>query len=167
MFSRGANKNSVIASMESYNSLGVVNYNETDHFNFYNLRSSLGEQEAIYLTDELKTYVDVYFQQVEDDFITNPGKNTKTIQRLEARQCEAADFGDKPWLVDFYESWDGFSIVCPHNPEGQAFKLEGDANKMHAKYFEFVIDRCVDVPGKPQKCKSPTDINKFIDVLQV
>ena len=36
-----------------------------------------------------------------------------------------------PWEIEFFESWKGFSIICPDIAEGDSFKLEGDQNKMH------------------------------------
>jgi hypothetical protein len=55
-------------SIESFEKLGTINVNETEHFVFYNLRDQMGSQKPIYLSEELSTYVDIYFTQVSDDW---------------------------------------------------------------------------------------------------
>ena len=106
---------------------------------------------------------------MSDDYISNPGKNTQIKKRYEARNCTPEEFGSKPWEKAFYDSWDGFSIICPDIPEGEHFKLEGDNNKMHGQYYEFTMDRCTDDPEKPNKpkCKKPEEINNFIETFQI
>jgi len=107
--------------MERFKKLGIINENELHHTVFYNLKDQMGLQKPIYLTEELKTYVDIYFLQVSDDYVTVAGKNTQKTKRFEARQCTQDDFGSEKWEKAFYDSWEGFSIICPDIPEGEHF----------------------------------------------
>jgi hypothetical protein len=67
--------------------------------------------------------VDVHFNQVKDDYITNPGKNTQIKKRVEAKPCTQKEFGKEKWEIEFYEAWKGFSIMCPDNAEDESFHL--------------------------------------------
>lgn len=60
MFSRTANTNSSIDSMESFEKFGKVNINETDHFVMYNFRNQT-TKEDIMLSAELDPYIDIFF----------------------------------------------------------------------------------------------------------
>ena len=55
--------------------------------------------DPIFLSEELKSYVDIYFNQVSDDFITVPGKNTQIKKRVEARECAQKEFGKEKWEI--------------------------------------------------------------------
>ena len=72
MFSRSDNKDSTTTSMESFEKLGAIKINETDHFVFFNLRNQT-TQKDIFLSDDLEPYIDIYFQQITNDWYKNPG----------------------------------------------------------------------------------------------
>jgi hypothetical protein len=46
------------------------------------------------------------------------------------RQCVQADFGTGPKAVTFFETWAGFSLLCPDLPEGVSLVLQGNTASM-------------------------------------
>jgi hypothetical protein len=39
------------------------------------------------MDEDTKSYIDVYFEQLNDDWLKVPGQNTQTGYRVEARKC--------------------------------------------------------------------------------
>jgi hypothetical protein len=64
------------------------------------------------IDDVLRTYIDIHFEQITNDYSTGTKNNPKT-ERFEARACEQRDFGNTPPDIANYKKWDGFSIICP------------------------------------------------------
>ena len=64
------------------------------------------------INDELRTYIDIYFEQIYNDYSTG-AKNNQKVERFEARACEQRDFGNTPTDIANFKKWDGFSIICP------------------------------------------------------
>jgi hypothetical protein len=127
--------------MESFDKIGAVNINETNHFVFYNLRNQ-SDGRDIFLTEALEPYIDVFYQQVTDDWVSVPTKNTITKKKFLARNCTEKDFNRDNSDVNLYPAWEGFSVICPDIPDGQGFQVSDSENKMRDQYYEFTIERC-------------------------
>ena len=80
-------------------------------------------------------------QSSEDWYQTD---NSKIYGRnaTRAKQCTVADFGDEQDKIDIFESWAGFSLLCP-NLEEYDFKLQNTLGNNITKYMSFEVRRCV------------------------
>ena len=54
------NKNETATKFETIEELGIVNYNETDWFVFFNLKHLIPDRSLIF-THEVKSYIDIHF----------------------------------------------------------------------------------------------------------
>lgn len=79
------NKNSSVESLETIEQLGTVNYNETDHFVFYVLTNQITKKPI--MLEDTKRYLDIYYEQINNDWITKPGTNTANRTRFETKSC--------------------------------------------------------------------------------
>ena len=108
------NQNSAVESMEL--EVPTEKYKDTDLFLFNWLhKQKSGDQ--IFITQELKGYVDIYFEQIFNKW-TDDSRNHQTLVRYEARNCAQADFGDADIDKEHFEAWNGYSIICPVFDEG-------------------------------------------------
>ena len=71
--------------------LGTMYYMESGYRVFYTLRKQI-TGEALKLNDDLKSYLDMYFIQIENNWNINPGKNTPTVTKYPVRLCDVNDF---------------------------------------------------------------------------
>ena len=92
-----ADKNSTLISLENLKDMGLVNYNTTSHQAIYVLRHQMGR--ALYLNNtyddsgdvkkkgnnDRDQYIDIYFNQVSNDWYKNPGSNTRELKNYPAR----------------------------------------------------------------------------------
>ena len=85
----------------------------------------------------------MHFRQTSVDW-NNPESSRYSHTRIEAKRCIKEDFGESERAEFFFNSWTGFSIVCPQLKVGQTFEIKGDAASMKADMFKFVINRCDD-----------------------
>ena len=78
-------KNTTLVSLEKLSDMGEVKYSDTNHFAVYVLRKQLNNSYPLYLNHkDREEYIDIYFEQTENDWYANPGRNTKTVTRYEA-----------------------------------------------------------------------------------
>jgi hypothetical protein len=151
--------------------LGKVYVNQTETTVFYVMRNQVGWK-ALYLGDELKRYVDIHYLQVDDDWNIDPGKNTQTIIRYEAKQCEPSDFGPSEREQHIFSLWVGFSLVCPDIPKDKSLYMVGDVNEWVSSKYEFRIDRCTNDTIKNQTngrltCHPPEEIDAMVKNYQI
>jgi|APSaa5957512535_1039671.scaffolds.fasta_scaffold78684_1 hypothetical protein len=83
---------------------------------------------GLFLGDELRKYVDIYYMQKDSDWNINPGYNTVTLKRYEAKQCEAQDFGTTKHEQSLFYAWAGFSLICADLPKDESFYMIGDVS---------------------------------------
>ena len=49
---------------------------------------------ALKVTEDLKTYIDMFFIQTTNDWNKVPGQNTKTSKKYPFKICKQEDFGE-------------------------------------------------------------------------
>ena len=92
LFSYGDNKNGTLVGFEDVNDQGKIWVNETSLLLYFVARNQQ-KMSGLWLNDDTRSYVDIFFNQVSDDWNSNPGSNTQAQSRVEARQCTQDDFG--------------------------------------------------------------------------
>jgi hypothetical protein len=71
--------------------------------------------------------MDIYFTQVTNDWVVNPGKNTPTKNRYEARKCTIDDFRFDVNVQTPLDNWNGFDLICPDiGDDEEALFLKGE-----------------------------------------
>ena len=65
-----------------------------------------------------------------------------------------------------YETWKGYTIICPDKEE--FIELRGDSSSMYLSAMTFKISKCLpeDREGKTP-CKTDPEINEFLKDMQV
>ena len=83
LFTYGDNKNGTLIGFEEVMDQGKVMVNNTELLVYFVLRNQ-DAMSALWLKDAPE-YVDIYFQQANDDWLKVSGKNTQSVSRIEAR----------------------------------------------------------------------------------
>ena len=70
-----------------------------------------------------------------------------------------------PVHKEIYDKWDGFTLVCPDDPDAMFFK--GNEANMISANIQFKIDRCDNDTKKVDEdpCASPSEIDEWVSDL--
>lgn len=60
----------------------------------------------------LERKVDIYFEEKIVDWYKKANEGRYKYKRHEAVQCTQEHFGTSKDAVDYFKSWEGFSLVC-------------------------------------------------------
>lgn len=89
---------------------------------------------------------------------------------LSVKRCEPSDFGDDPLSRDIFHTWITdkyqFELFCP-DMSAHIHSLYNQRGAMKSKSIIFRIEKCQDVAGQSNYCKSDEELNKFINELTV
>ena len=89
------NKNGTLVGFKEVAEQGKVFVDETGLLVYFVLRNQ-DQMSGLWLNDDTRSYLDIFFVQQNDDWNSNPGQNTPTGSRYPARQCKQEDFGVGP-----------------------------------------------------------------------
>jgi hypothetical protein len=89
-----------------------IKYNEANLTMYHVIRNKKVDDSPVYLNDDIGLYIDMFFTTESKDF-TKPFAQRKTEERIEAKQCTQDDFGNEPILLEYFKSWEGYSLICP------------------------------------------------------
>jgi hypothetical protein len=157
-----SNSNSTIQSTATMEELGTMYYMESGYRVFYTLRKQISG-EALKVNDDLKSYLDMYFIQIENNWNIIPGKNTPTVKKYPVKLCDVHDFEFDLDAESIIKTWKGFDLICPDIPSPKSLYLSGEQSSVISSVFGFTIDRCHD----KAICKSKSVINDFIKDIQL
>lgn len=87
-------KNTTVLELHSVDEHSVVNYNETDLFNFYVIRKQLPTESPVFLSDELSRYIDIRIRQVTLNWKLKENEGRHVYKDYKVRQCTKEDFGE-------------------------------------------------------------------------
>ena len=84
------------------------------------------------------------------------------------KPCTNEDFGTDEASTKYYQSWNGFMLMCPAavNKEGKKLTLNGAWGMNQTSRIQFRVDRCTD-PDNLGKCESDTEIDKLLRDMQI
>jgi hypothetical protein len=120
---------------------GKVDLKKTNYYSYNVFKKQTNKGGALPIDKDFYKNLDVYYIERTIDWYKPAGKRV-TKRRFEAKPCELEDFGDPKYGKKIYDTWDGFSIMCPDVPKGQEIHLQGDPSTMVGTSFDFIIDRC-------------------------
>ena len=87
-------KNTTVLELNQLDESSVINYNETDLFNFYVIRKQLPHDTPLFLSDELSRYVDISIRQVTLNWKLKEDGGRYIYREYQVRQCTKEDFGE-------------------------------------------------------------------------
>ena len=113
----------------NYTRINVVNLdengshfmNETDLTVFHVLQKQMGGKTMI--DDEMLRNIQLKFIQVNHNYSRDPSEYKKNVFKVDAKNCEASDFGEHERTQKIIKDWAAFSLLCPDLEEGQGFTL--------------------------------------------
>ena len=114
------------------------------------------------IDDELLTYLDIYYLQIQNIIEKGTGKNTPTSKRFEMRLCTYEDFGFDDNAKEMFEAWSGYHLICPDLPTKQSLYMKGGLFDAVNDVWTFNIDKC-----SGDKCKTKKEIIEFIADVQI
>ena len=94
------------------------------------IRKQLPIDTPLYLTKELEQYVQFSFRQQIIDFYKSESKGRFEFKEYPVKQCKQEDFGYGKQDIINFESWAGFSLICPDFKPGEGLVLEGEPASM-------------------------------------
>lgn len=100
-----------------FTTIGDVLYNETSVVSFYKMtKQNYYEEPLFYNNNETKRYIRLVFEQ----FSWNITSEWYEFKQYGVRQCDKSkDFGALPEYEELFDTWEGYSIICPDLPEGE------------------------------------------------
>ena len=115
--------------------LGPVSYSDTSLVFFAIIRNDKPGAKTPFIdgSSNFSQYVNVYWTQVIANYYIpkNEGLNRFIYRNISAKNCTQDDFGYDPSSVKIFNSWAGYSMICPDFPEDMpSFTLEGDTESM-------------------------------------
>ena len=94
------------------NDIDIITYNNINIFN-----KDSGYNEPLFYTNETRRYIKMEYQERETDWSMSDKVNFNgSMHRstyIPAVQCNENSFRVKNKKMNFYEAWDGYSIICP------------------------------------------------------
>ena len=115
IFSEG-DKNVSTVGLLNLEKLGVVPFNDTKVVLFHVLRKHKKEgQQLLFEDGELDQYLDIQWVNKLSDWNNNEFKEIVYKTKI----CEPSDFGDDEKAISLFNSWKGFTLICP---EPKAFE---------------------------------------------
>jgi hypothetical protein len=81
-------------------------------------------------------------------------------RRVPVKWCTQDDFGTDETDKKFFNSWVGFSIVCPDFSSGTMFNFFNDGLYVKYSTLNLIIDKCNS--SLYDFCKSEEEINQFL-----
>ena len=79
-----------------------------------------------------------------------------------AVQCSQEYFGNSSQARELFESWRGFSLICPDLDAHEMIKLQNTHGDMFNKHFSFRVERCVNSTANGNNCHSDEMIDQYI-----
>lgn len=123
--------------------LGQVPFRKMNINPFFVLRKQLLNDAPLFLNETLSRYLDIKFSQVDTDWHKPNDDGRFTYKEFKAKQCTVEDFtnGDETndEAMRLYNSWEGFSLVCPDISEEQDFMLQNGPGDMVNRNMLLVI----------------------------
>lgn len=159
------------------NSTGEINYKDTGFRMFVTLKNlqhdmiSKGEDvdqipQSIFLEDDVERYIQLLFVQGSENWYQANPKDFIKKNSTRARQCKLEDFGDGKESLGYFESWTGFSLLCP-DVDNHDFILQNTLGSMISKYLSFEVRRCVNTTENGNWCHSPQEIDDYLSKSSV
>ena len=121
---------------------------------------------------EINDFVHIYFTQETHDY-----QNDKiTVKEYPWKLCTAQDFEaiDKREkdgksgavsAVNLFETWDGYTLICPDYSDDDPIHLSGDRGSSFSNHMQLNIRMCNKT--KNENCKDESIVKEYVKDLQV
>ena len=97
--------------------MGAVPYSDTNVVFFAIIRNDEPGAPTPFIegSSNFSQYVNVYWTQVIANYYIpkNEGLNRFIYRNISAKNCTQDDFGYNPQSIAIYETWAGYSMICP------------------------------------------------------
>lgn len=158
----------------SLSDLGDVNVtNESSMLLIHVLRKQFPKK-YILERDEIENHMHMYFTQEVYDYTTKFYKTVEypwkfcsadDFQTIDKRHHKYESLDNNNTAQKLWESWDGYTIICPDETNLPPIQLYGDRSSVYSKHMQFNIRMC-DKKKNPN-CKNESQINEYLKDLQI
>ena len=132
MFLHEDDNNTTEYNLEDLEKIPPLGMRDTDFQMFHIVRKQASGKQLFWDDPEVHLNMDMYFIKKKYDWYKYPDPSYVTFEEIPARQCTVDDFIDDhdEKGPELYDSWAGFSLICPDMPEDNDFYLEGNQAMM-------------------------------------
>ena len=97
-----------------------------------------------------------------NNFNSESGADVFKYVKFPTVQCTAAHFGNSTRSKELFDSWAGFSLLCPDIKMDQKIKLYGQFGDMETKHFSFKVNKCQNTTENGNHCHPSNEIDQYV-----